>query len=215
MTKSSIKLSKWNNDLSVGVDAIDNDHKKLFSILRQIKQAIESKKAPTSEVIDKLLSDLYVHTDLHFNREEILMKVCAYPHYENHCHVHELIRNQVKHYLDNYQSSQSILHLKLLLAFMELWLIDHIGTMDKSYSSSMTGKESLIEKANSLFEATWRRDHSQKESGEKLKLLVVDDEEDICNAICTHARRLNHDAIYITEATQFANSYSDKFNVRA
>jgi hemerythrin-like metal-binding protein len=213
MTKSSIKLSKWNNNLSVGVDVIDNDHKKLFSLLRQIKEFIDSGKTPPIKAIEKLLSDLYAHTDLHFNREETLMKACGYPHYENHRHVHNMIRTQVKYYLDSYQDSKASLNLELLLGFMETWLIDHIGGMDKSYSTWMMDKEDLIDKANKMFEMTWKREGLYKEAGNKLKLLVVDDEEDICEAICTHAKRLEHDATYITEGEQFSHVYSDEFKV--
>lgn len=213
MAKTSIELSKWDNDLSVGVDVIDNDHKKLFSLLRLLKVTIKAGKKSENKTTEKLLSDLFVHADLHFNREETLMKVCGYPHYENHRQVHNMIRVQLKHYLDSYADFPSILNLELLQSFIETWLVDHIGSMDKQYSSWMLGKESLLEKANRMFETTIKTRELSKKNEKSLKLLIVDDEEDICDAFCMHAKRLNHEAIYITEANEFANVYSDEFDV--
>jgi hemerythrin-like metal-binding protein len=213
MKKTSIELSKWTNNLSVNVDIIDDDHKKLFSILRQIKQYIESNKKPSYETIDKLLSNLYYYTDYHFSREEVLMKACGYPYYENHKNVHNMIRTQIQFYLDSYRDSQASVNIAMLHEFMESWLVDHVAGMDKQYSSWMVDKQDIIDNANNLFETTRKIHKSSEKSNKKLKILVVDDEEDICDALCTHAKRLNHNATFITEGKQFSSIYSDEFSI--
>jgi hemerythrin-like metal-binding protein len=213
MTQSPIKISKWKDNLSVGVELIDNEHKQLFSLLRQLSQIIQAEEVPSDKTIEEFLNDLYAHMDLHFSREEALMKACGYPHYENHRHVHSMIRAQVKYYLDSFEKFKTNINLELLQDFMETWLIDHVGSMDKSYSKWMIDKEDLIDKTNSQFEATWKRDNYSVEVVRRLKILVVDDEEDICNTICAYARRLHQDSKYITDAEQFFHIYSNDINV--
>ena len=50
-------------------------------------------------------------------------------------------------------------------------------------------------------------------SKKRAKILIVDDEKDLCIAICTYAEQLNCESIYTTEGKGLADLYSDEFNV--
>ena len=85
--------------------------------------------------------------------------------------------------------------------------------MDKQYASWMEGKESLIERANAQFEKERKTWDSFGESAQKPKLLVVDDEIAICNAICTFAERVGYEAVYIVHGKDIENLYSNEITV--
>ena len=210
MAKPTRDSSGWTDDLSIGIDVIDNDHKKLFDLLSQLKKINETRKNYSDEAAGRILSDLYAYTEYHFSREEMFMKVCAYPHYENHQQVHEMIKTKIKYNLNAFNYDSSSINLKQLQSYLESWLIDHIGVMDQNYLSYMKDKKDLIDRTNSLFEAKRRkRDAPEK----RFKVLIVDDEEDICEAISAHAEKLNCETIYITEGKSFDKIYSDDVNV--
>ena len=74
----------------------------------------------------------------------------------------------------------------------------------------MKDKKDLINKTNSLFEVKRRKRVAPKK---RFKILIVDDEEDICKIISAHTEQLNCESIYTTEGKSFDNLYSDDVNV--
>ena len=63
---------KWKDEYSVGIDVIDEQHKKLFEISEVLANAIE-----INEIKDILLF-LENYMEFHFNTEEALMKKYGY-----------------------------------------------------------------------------------------------------------------------------------------
>ena len=63
----------WNDGLSVGIDAIDNDHKKILSLIAQIIEA--SYHQLTDDFLHKVFDELEYYVQDHFQREEALLQV--------------------------------------------------------------------------------------------------------------------------------------------
>lgn len=68
---------------------------------------------------------------------------------------------------------------------------------------------------NDIFsvEKTRKIANHSKNPQQKTKLLVIDDELDICNAICTYVESLDYEAIYTVQGRRLDELYSDNINV--
>jgi hemerythrin-like metal-binding protein len=84
---------QWSDHLSVGVDVIDDQHKKLVSIINRLYDAMKNRKG--SEILGDVLSELVDYTKYHFTAEEALMKDNAYPDYQSHKSSHSKLVEKV------------------------------------------------------------------------------------------------------------------------
>ena len=78
---------EWSNDLSVGVELIDSDHKTLIDLIKLVANSIEA--GQTAKTIGDVVELLYEYTEFHFIREEVLMEACGYSDLDNHRKVHQ------------------------------------------------------------------------------------------------------------------------------
>lgn len=83
-------LFAWSDDLSVGIQEIDEQHKVLVGLLNELHTAISGHKgsAECRVILDRLAE----YARAHFAVEESLMRVLGYPDYENHNGPHFLAR---------------------------------------------------------------------------------------------------------------------------
>ncbi|VAW58528.1 hypothetical protein MNBD_GAMMA11-2488, partial [hydrothermal vent metagenome] len=95
------RFVKWKNSYSVGVESIDNDHKKLLCMLNQLQTA--SHYTTYDGVAEGILNDLVEYTEYHFFREEELMKECNYPGFDAHRKQHEAMISQVSTFIEEYR----------------------------------------------------------------------------------------------------------------
>lgn len=120
----------WSDELSVGIQEIDEQHKVLLGLLNELHLAVFSQRG--SVVCRGILDRLAEYTRVHFAVEESLMRILGYPDHEQHRHEHEMLTNQVvdlQHKLDTGQAAISF----ELLHFLKLWLTKHINESDKRY----------------------------------------------------------------------------------
>lgn len=139
-----IKPIEWTEQLSVGVPQIDEDHRALMSLANRCIAELNHDQQNDKE-IRNILDELLNYTQYHFQREELLMKVCEYPNLIKHQKVHQLlirevVQNTREYYLGN-------ITVKNLLEFITDWLTNHIMCMDKAIAPYCKDKTSLIEHA--------------------------------------------------------------------
>jgi hemerythrin len=73
---------KWTEDLSVGVDEIDHQHKELISRINNLVDAI--KQAKCKYTIDGTIDFLEEYATRHFGAEEVIMLQNMYEGYSTH-----------------------------------------------------------------------------------------------------------------------------------
>lgn len=76
----------WHDFLEIGVEFIDDDHKNLLRIMREIKAAIE---AGDKQQAVELLATLLEEARAHFDREEKFLQKIDYPSLESHKKYHQ------------------------------------------------------------------------------------------------------------------------------
>jgi hemerythrin len=124
----------WKDEYSVGIDSLDNDHKKLISLLNQFTTAYDY--AMSEEYEREALNDLINYTKYHFEREEQLLDQHDYPDVIAHKAQHKVMIEQVNSFMDLYNEKGHDA-LNEISSFLSNWLINHINGKDKEYSSHL------------------------------------------------------------------------------
>ncbi|MGA2832656.1 MAG: bacteriohemerythrin [Terracidiphilus sp.] len=123
----------WSDNLSVGVKASDDDHKKLIDILNRLYDGMKSGQG--RDVVGKVLDDLISYTKFHFSREEELFTKTGYPAVE-HKEEHRLLVKQVEDLRLRFKSGENSISVETL-DFLKDWLTIHIQGTDKKYSGHL------------------------------------------------------------------------------
>lgn len=121
----------WTDELSVKIDSIDNQHKKLIDMLGDFYNNISNRS--NKESISKLLMGMKNYTVMHFSTEEQYMKKFDYPEYEIHKKEHEQFVDKVKEIEEKFNSGKLVLTFEITM-FLKDWLKKHILETDKKYS---------------------------------------------------------------------------------
>lgn len=123
-------LFAWSDDLSVGIQEIDEQHKVLVGLLNELHSAISGHRgsAECRGILDRLAE----YTRVHFAVEESLMRILDYPDHDNHKHEHELLIGQVVDLQQKLDVGKTAISFELL-HFLKAWLTKHILGSDKEY----------------------------------------------------------------------------------
>lgn len=117
----------WGEILSVGVDEIDDDHRKLVDTFNVLSHAVT--EGESADYVTKVLEELINCTVWHFSHEERLMLKYGYPELDDHRDQHrELISSARNLQREVLQGDTSITEQHI--EFLERWLTEHIFTAD-------------------------------------------------------------------------------------
>jgi len=132
------RFIKWSDDLSVGIDMVDEDHKKLLSLINQLQTAAHYQTDNT--LIESTLNDLVDYTKYHFSREEQLMEQNNYPDLAGHKEQHEAMVNQVTEFINEYRTDNTRT-IDNVISYLKTWLINHIKGTDREYIPYIKDKD--------------------------------------------------------------------------
>ena len=125
----------WGKDLSVEVDEIDEDHRKLISIFNILNHAVTDGESP--QYLSAVLEELVNCTIWHFSHEERLMLKHGYEGMEEHKAIHrELIKSVKKLEQRILQADETMTDEDV--EFLEVWLTEHILTEDMRLGSYLS-----------------------------------------------------------------------------
>lgn len=130
----SRRFIKWKKSFSVGIDLIDEDHKKLLGMINQLQTAAHYQT--DDALIESTLNELIEYTKYHFSREEQLMEKNNYPDYEEHKKQHEQMVNQVTQFINEYRVDKTRT-IDNVVMYLKTWLVNHINGSDQKYTPYM------------------------------------------------------------------------------
>ncbi len=135
ITKS--RYLTWKDSYSVGIESIDNDHKKLLHLINNLQTAVDYK---TDKLFEKqTLDEVIDYTHYHFDREEGLMEDNDYPDFVAHKAKHKEMIEKVNEFVLEFETDEED-SIESLLAYLKSWLINHINGTDKEYSEFLISK---------------------------------------------------------------------------
>jgi hemerythrin-like metal-binding protein len=132
-----LPLIEWNIAFSVGVQKLDEQHKKFFSITNSLFDAMQG--AQDQEVVGSVLKELKQYVEYHFKAEESLMKMYNYPDIYSHKQEHEDALHKVNKFILDYERGIQTVDIELL-KFLSDWIQSHILQVDRKYIPYVQGK---------------------------------------------------------------------------
>lgn len=135
---------QWNEDLSVGVEKIDSQHKELFARITDLVNSIKQHtcKYKIGDVV-KFLDDYIV---FHFGEEEKYMQQFKYPAYSKHRAQHRLfmknfqgLKNELARLEGGRKPGSYDLSVETNQVVVD-WILDHIMNVDRELGAFLKDK---------------------------------------------------------------------------
>jgi hemerythrin len=120
----------WNDELSVGVGAIDDQHKHFIGIINRLYDAVQERKS--TEVIAEILEDLRVYALYHFETEEKYFEQFDYAGAAEHIKEHKKLTARLEHLIADEKKGKKTVVIETIY-FLEDWLKNHLAKMDRKY----------------------------------------------------------------------------------
>jgi len=134
----------WNDNLSVGVNVIDDQHKMLLKHLAELSEAVESHHGPGE--IATTLDFLVDYTDFHFGTEEKHMKANDYPEFEQHLAMHNQFKTTLSNLGEDFQEEGATPALAEAINNLLInWFIKHIEAVDQKLGAFFREKGVVLE----------------------------------------------------------------------
>lgn len=135
--KDSKQFVVWKDEYSVGVESLDNDHRKLLNLINNFQTAVQYQ---TGEVFEReALEALVDYTKYHFKREEKMMEEAGFDDLLEHKKTHQKMIVKIDEFLKDYEQ-QGHEALEDVAVYLKDWLIGHINGNDQEYSSLLRDK---------------------------------------------------------------------------
>jgi hemerythrin len=131
----------WQPSFKIGVDHIDDQHKKLFDLFSDLKASINKKNMYRQMGIT--LKFIVTYTTRHFQSEEQYMKEVNYPRYEEQKALHADLIKQVTSFILKIKQGEHLLPSQLA-DFLSKWLSDHILKEDLKIKLFITNQEKKV-----------------------------------------------------------------------
>lgn len=132
---------KWQDRYEIGVEIIDREHKKLFSIMNKLL-AYSDDESKGQWVCQEGIKYFKEHAMKHFAEEEVYMATIGYAGYETHRRLHDYFRKhtipEIEAELSQTNYSQDSIHH--FLGVCAGWLIAHTLTEDRAITGKAASK---------------------------------------------------------------------------
>jgi hemerythrin len=130
----------WQNNLSVGIELIDNQHKQWIAHYNDIVESIASQQNKTQ--VSKTLGFLIDYTEVHFSTEEKHMSANSYPGLQEHKAKHDGLRATLANLVKEFEEEGATTQLSEAIdTFLGHWLIRHIQEVDIHFGAFVKEKK--------------------------------------------------------------------------
>jgi hemerythrin len=119
-------FAEWSDDLSLGTEKIDNQHKELLCILNDLHDVYDT--ANRQSAAEACLMKMKNYMKVHFTDEEQFMKDIGYPEIQAQKEEHKAFTDKVSDY--DIMQIMSYTPYQDMLSFLKEWFINHIIAND-------------------------------------------------------------------------------------
>lgn len=132
-----MSLITWSDQLTVGVEEIDQQHQKLVQLINGLHNHMLAGDA--SSIMNKVLDRIVEYTGFHFETEEQLMQKYDYPNSEVHQHEHSDLVDTAVDLQQKLKSGHAHITMETM-HFLQDWLQHHILGSDKRLADYLKSK---------------------------------------------------------------------------
>ena len=127
----------WSDELSVNIEKIDSEHKRLVEMLNELFETAMAENAAV--VLGNILTGMVDYAGTHFATEERYMTEYGFPGYAEHKAEHDASVAKAVDLLERYQVHPEVLSAETAV-FLKGWLGHHIMGTDKLYGPFLNDK---------------------------------------------------------------------------
>jgi hemerythrin-like metal-binding protein len=92
----AVSCMRWGSCLCLDIPVVDRDHRQLIDLLTRVQ--LPNQGPDVYELVQATVDDLADHVAHHFDREEMLMRLVAFPDAARHCKSHSAIAARVREF---------------------------------------------------------------------------------------------------------------------
>jgi len=138
--EEGIHMLKWNTAFEIGVQSIDDDHKKIIEHFEKLYLLMKSGQGHA--YYPEFLAFLEDYVDTHFEREEALQREIEYDGYDEHLHLHNEFKLKIKELISAHGTEEATNNdLIRINLFIKDWLIHHILLTDNKIGLFISAKK--------------------------------------------------------------------------
>ncbi len=123
----------WDQSLDVGVDQMNEQHKKLVGLMDILSQ--NSLAGVSKEGLMSGCQELVDAVTKHFKDEENYMESIAFPFLEAHKNSHVKLLADLNQLLEDFKNSTGSQSNEKFLNFFNVWILTHIRGIDMLYGT--------------------------------------------------------------------------------
>ncbi|MFQ5620010.1 MAG: bacteriohemerythrin [Rhodospirillales bacterium] len=120
----------WRDEMSVGDERIDGDHKRLINLVNGFEWATVGEV--NFALLKKILSDLENYTVVHFEREEEIQDTIDYPYRDAHKAAHRSLIHELHKVQEHVtaaaakEGEEGTKVAQEMAVFLKHWIVDHV-----------------------------------------------------------------------------------------
>jgi hemerythrin-like metal-binding protein len=117
----------WEENLSVGIDVIDEHHRYLFDLINDLYEVVAKKRG--AREVARLVKALDAYAKIHFRAEEQMMTHYAYKGIDRQLHQHHAFEEKIREFYEELHANPFVAQFDVL-SYLRDWLIHHIRVED-------------------------------------------------------------------------------------
>ena len=122
-----MSLINWRDEFSIGIDAIDHEHREMIALINDLDVAMQEQASHGAVVAT--LGEILVRIAAHFALEEKIMRNAAYTGYSAHKQDHELLLDSLLNVIDAVDDDGHY-DRDALSRILDAWFSEHFRTHD-------------------------------------------------------------------------------------
>lgn len=117
----------WDDDLSVGIDIIDEHHRYLFDLINDLHDVVSGKRG--AREVARLVKSLDAYAKVHFRAEEQMMKHHGFDGLGRQEQQHHAFEAKIHEFYEELHANPLVAQFDVL-AYLRDWLVHHIRVED-------------------------------------------------------------------------------------
>jgi len=126
-------LIPWETKFELGISEIDEQHKKMLSIINKLDDMFEGIKNDSQVEVDKVIKEMAEYAIYHFATEEKYFNLFDYEKKAEHIKIHDQYRTKIEEWQEKYNESRDNKIFFEISNFLHDWWIWHINNTDRDY----------------------------------------------------------------------------------
>lgn len=128
---SKLEYAVWSDEYSVGVDGLDEQHRKILHLINDLYNMKTGHK--NASATWHLLLELQDYSMAHLAEEEAIMRQCGYSDFDRHKNAHDQFRKNTEQLWKSQRDIMGDLSFEVL-DHLKKWWRQHILGMDLKYA---------------------------------------------------------------------------------